>query len=393
MKVKLFISTLFFVFVFQSSFAQIPEIISYHGILKNIDGTIANGKYNLTFKIYDSEGTYLDWEENYLNFEIVDGIIDTTLGNQQSFSSANLLFDKQYLLEIIVNGEPLEQKFKLTSVPYSLNTKYLELPYSATYTGSSSAFSIDHSGSAGEVGKFTISNELNNNPAILGKTYGNGHAGDFRTYKTNNDCYTLNVETNGLGGAGHFMINNTNSGEGAVYATTNGTGEAIYAQTFGTGVAGRFIGDVEIAGTLSKSAGSFIIDHPLDPENKVLRHSFIESPEMMNIYKGRAKLENGKLIIKLPDYFDALNHPEGREINLTPVNGWSPLFLEGKIKNNQFVVKTTKDGNPEQEFSWIIYAVRNDEYAKSHPIVVEEEKGVNNGFKKGEFLYSNNNDE
>ena len=40
------------------------------------------------------------------------------------------------------------------------------------------------------------------------------------------------------------------------------------------------------AGTLSKGSGTFKIDHPLDPANKYLSHSFVESPDMMNIYNG-----------------------------------------------------------------------------------------------------------
>jgi len=46
------------------------------------------------------------------------------------------------------------------------------------------------------------------------------------------------------------------------------------------GFAGRFVGDVEVTGSLSKGGGSFKIDHPLDPENKYLYHSFVESPDM-----------------------------------------------------------------------------------------------------------------
>ncbi|MCP4724000.1 MAG: hypothetical protein GY863_03135 [bacterium] len=109
---------------------------------------------------------------------------------------------------------------------------------------------------------------------------------------------------------------------------------------------------------------------------------------MMNIYKGRAKLENGKITIDLPDYFDALNHPDTREIVLTCVDGWSPLFLDGKIEKNKFTVKTTDIGDGTQEFSWVIYAVRNDDYAKENPIIVEEEKGK---LEKGTRMYRKNN--
>ncbi|WAC02029.1 hypothetical protein N7U66_19830 [Lacinutrix neustonica] len=43
-------------------------------------------------------------------------------------------------------------------------------------------------------------------------------------------------------------------------------------------------GDLNVTGNIAKGGGTFKIDHPLDPKNKYLVHSFVESPEMMNIY-------------------------------------------------------------------------------------------------------------
>ena len=245
----------------------------------------------------------------------------------------------------------------------------------------------------GKAGLFNIENSQNSNPCLYAITYGTGqavdgissglgNAGRFRILNSENSSYGLHVETEGTGNAGYFEIDNASNANHAVYATTNGTGKAGY---FNGDV--NITGDLNVTGTVSKGGGSFLIDHPLDPENKVLRHSFVESPDMMNIYKGRGKLENGEVVIELPEYFDALNHPEGREINLTCVNGWTPLYLEGKIKNNKFTIKTTNEGNKSQEFSWIIYAVRNDKCAQEYPIIVEQEKGLNNSFKKGEYLH------
>jgi hypothetical protein len=60
-------------------------------------------------------------------------------------------------------------------------------------------------------------------------------------------------------------------------------------------------GDVSIAGILSKGGGAFKIDHPLDPENKYLSHSFVESPDMMNVYNGNVELdESGEAWVELP---------------------------------------------------------------------------------------------
>jgi len=65
-------------------------------------------------------------------------------------------------------------------------------------------------------------------------------------------------------------------------------GPAITAQSF------RGPDSLVVIGNLRKTSGNFEIDHPLDPKNKILRHSFVESPEMILIYKGKTKLAKGK---------------------------------------------------------------------------------------------------
>ena len=70
---------------------------------------------------------------------------------------------------------------------------------------------------------------------------------------------------------------------------------------------------------------------------KVLRHSFVESPDMKNVYDGIVNLnENGEAVVKLPDYFETLNI--NFRYQLTPVGGYAPLFIKEEIKNNQFVI-------------------------------------------------------
>ena len=68
----------------------------------------------------------------------------------------------------------------------------------------------------------------------------------------------------------------------------NGENIGVYGVASGGAVnyAGMFDGNVDVNGTLTKDAGSFKIDHPLDPANKYLSHSFVESPDMKNIYDG-----------------------------------------------------------------------------------------------------------
>src|SRR5919112_42153 len=73
------------------------------------------------------------------------------------------------------------------------------------------------------------------------------------------------------------------SGNGVVGVSSSSYG------VYGTGItslAAYLDGNVTIAGNLEKAGGSFKIDHPLDPTNKYLCHSFVESPDMKNVYDG-----------------------------------------------------------------------------------------------------------
>jgi len=150
-----------------------------------------------------------------------------------------------------------------------------------------------------------------------------------------------------------------------------------------------FVGhDLIVSGTLSKGAGTFLIDHPLDPKNKILRHSFVESPDMKNIYDGITALDkNGEAIVKLPDYFEALNKDFRYQLTAIGLPA-SNLYIKSKILDGYFVIG---GGNPGQEVSWQVTGIRQDAYAIKNPIIVEEEKGKGNDYQKGEYLYREGN--
>ncbi|OFX18332.1 MAG: hypothetical protein A2033_00665, partial [Bacteroidetes bacterium GWA2_31_9] len=157
------------------------------------------------------------------------------------------------------------------------------------------------------------------------------------------------------------------------YASGTNTNYGIYGSASGgtTNYAGYFDGNVHVNGTLSKSAGTFKIDHPQDPENKYLIHSFVESPDMKNIYDGVATLDNqGKATITLPSYFGSLN--KDFRYQLTAIGVAAPnLHIEQKVQNNTFIIA---GGSAGMEISWQVTGIRKDPYAIQNPIVVEEEK-------------------
>jgi hypothetical protein len=136
------------------------------------------------------------------------------------------------------------------------------------------------------------------------------------------------------------------------------------------GFAGLFFGDVRIDGSLSKAGGGFEIDHPLDPEAKYLRHSFVESPDMLNVYNGNVTTDaDGVAEVALPDYFEALN--SDYRYQLTVVGKFAQAIVAEEITDNVFTIKTDQ---PEVKVSWQVTGIRQDRWAVANRISVEAAK-------------------
>jgi hypothetical protein len=151
-------------------------------------------------------------------------------------------------------------------------------------------------------------------------------------------------------------------------------------------------GSVSVIGALSKGSGTFLIDDPLDPANKLLFHSFVESPDAMDFYDGTTTLDtNGTATIVLPGYFLALN--EDFKYLATPMGESMPnLHLSEGVQRRFFglfgsPVIVIAGGVPGGEISWQVTGVRHDPFIKATPIVPEVEKGPNQLVNKGEYLF------
>ena len=156
-------------------------------------------------------------------------------------------------------------------------------------------------------------------------------------------------------------------------------------------------GKVTIIGTLEKPGGSFKIDHPLDPANKYLSHSFVESPDMKNIYDGVVVLDDkGEAEIDLPDWFGALN--KDFRYQLTAMGAPGPnLYIAEEIsevntnyskgsisnKNNTSHFKIA-GGTSNMKVSWHVTGIRKDPWANAHRIQVEEDKPEK---ERGYYIY------
>ena len=178
---------------------------------------------------------------------------------------------------------------------------------------------------------------------------------------------TAGIGVTGQTGTGLGVFGASNTGIG-VFAQSN-DGPALMSLT-GGGSAGEFIGDVSVSGTLTKGGGSFKIDHPLDPANKTLSHSFVESPDMMNIYNGNIVTDElGEATVTLPEYFEALN----REFRyqLTVIGQFAQAIVTEEMKHNRFRIATNIPG---VKVSWQVTGIRRDVWAERHRIPVEKEK-------------------
>lgn len=146
----------------------------------------------------------------------------------------------------------------------------------------------------------------------------------------------------------------------------------------------KFLRNIAVLDKLSKGSGTFVIDHPQKPRTHLLYHSFVESPEVKNLYDGIAQLdENGEAIIQLPDYFEALN--KDFRYQYFPLDQSMPnLHVKEEVKNNQFVLG---GGKPGGRVSWQITGIRHDPYIEANPVEVEVEKGPGELVDKGECLH------
>ena len=126
---------------------------------------------------------------------------------------------------------------------------------------------------------------------------------------------------------------------------------------------------------------AFRIDHPLDPMNKELWHSCVESPEMLNIYSGIVTTdENGYATVVLPAYFSSLNISPRYQLTVIDdeqsSSGVEWVLAKvarpiGRDGDDRFTIRTSSPGT---SVSWQVTGVRNDPVAQRFRIEVEQEK-------------------
>jgi hypothetical protein len=203
---------------------------------------------------------------------------------------------------------------------------------------------------------------------VLGKsTVGYGVVGETSSFQAG--------VWGGGGSAGSTGVFGVSSGE-------NGYG--VYGLATGPGAVSLYAdGNATVSGSLSKGGGSFRIDHPLDPEGKFLYHSFVESPDMMNVYNGTVELGlDGGAKVELPDWFEALNRDY--RYQLTAIGRPGPdLHISEEVADCGFSIA---GGSAGQKVSWQVTGIRQDAWANANRIPVEVQKSAED---QGRYLHPN----
>ncbi|HEY1326656.1 MAG TPA: hypothetical protein VGI14_06940 [Casimicrobiaceae bacterium] len=205
--------------------------------------------------------------------------------------------------------------------------------------------------------------------ATRGLTFGNGYGHSSLHFSAQPGGGVLGVSVLG------------NGVEGFTFASLRDNPDvaAVRGQS-ANGFAGLFVGSVRVTGFLQKAGGGFTVDHPIDPKNKYLSHSFVESPEMLNVYSGTVTTgRDGIARVRLPAYFEALNRDF--RYQLTVIGAFARAMVAEEIKDNAFVIRTDPG---RVKVCWQVTGVRKDAWAEANRIAVEEAKPKT---ERGRYLH------
>ena len=358
--------------------------VPYEAILTDNSGKIVDdGSYDLIFTLYNSEKIGIPlWSEEQEDLEVLNGRIQTSIGIIHPIPAVSLEDGETFWLEFGVRG-PGEREFTVLEPRQELSAlsqiaQTSSLPenicahnhFGEFWTGTERGLEINTADDYGMLGW------SNNSTGLVGVSSsgaamfpgGDEKHGVIGTSSTNHGIVGMtDGEWSWISGVYGMAVKDAANG---VTGWNTGAGVGVYGYSE-TGDAGYFNGPVMVTGYLTKSGGGFKIDHPLDPANKYLNHSFVESPDMKNIYDGVVNLDaDGAAWVELPEWFEALN--KDFRYQLTPIGSpGSNLYIAQEIENNRFRIA---GGDPGLKVSWQVTGSRHDAFAEAHPIPVEEAK-------------------
>jgi hypothetical protein len=385
--------------------AAVGAGFTYQGRLTD-GGSPANGVYDLQLILYDAAvgGTQVGPIVTSDDVTVTNGLFTINLDFGSVYNSTSLFLDIAVRPGASTGTyTQLTPRQALTPVPYAAG---LVLPYSGVTSSSGTVFDVTNSGtgqaaelrSSSSFVTLFVSNsgsggairadtdDTGQGSAVTGYNYGTDrYAAEFEIIKTSNPRAAIYARTAGSGQAIDAEVNSSTTAD-ALFARTTSPTAGSYAGVFSgpvqiscSAATCNTTNALQVVGNFAASAKTFKIDHPLDPANKYLYHSSVESPDMKNIYDGVVTTDaSGLATIVLPEYFEALNRDF--RYQLTVLGTFAEAIVKDEIQNNQFTIQTDA---PNVKVSWQVTGIRHDAYASAHPMQVEQDKPAD---ERGRYL-------
>ena len=341
---------------------------------------------------------------------LIDSSGRVGIGMPQGTSSVPYKFD------VRAEGDGTQQagRFLSQTDTAGVEVRGLDITTGGAGNGSKRPLSISASGSGHKWGQqITLTNSGDNNYQSMGMytfvdhypNLQNPNVGQYSAYGMQSQVYVrrdpsnsnANIPAGEAYGLYSYVFGNGSGSKYGVYANAassdptaganTGAKYGIYATASGSGstYAGYFQGNVTVNGEFRATGAvkQFVIDHPLDPENKTLSHNAVESPEILCLYRGKVKVgSSGRKMVRMPDYFAALTKEEEATVYLTPIGKEAaPASYEWDETNTKLTVHAAAGS----EVAYLVLAARDDPTVRQFSRPVEEEKGEGN-FEKGTLL-------
>ncbi len=115
-------------------------------------------------------------------------------------------------------------------------------------------------------------------------------------------------------------------------------------------------GAVTVSGAFTVTgAKNFAMVDPAD-SRKAIYFAALEGPEAGTYIRGTAKTSNGEVVIQFPRYFTSATENERMTVQLTPVGGWSQIYVAEKSRE-RLVVRVAPGGG-DLEFDYLVQGIR-----------------------------------
>ena len=201
-------------------------------------------------------------------------------------------------------------------------------------------------------------------PQTANSYFAIGQAGTTTTllHVKNTGIYVVNGSA---ASPAYSFVSDSNSGMYSLAADNLGFSVGGVQKIFLSSTQFNMAGNGVFSGSISKGSGSFKIDHPLPEKTDThhLVHSFVESPQADNIYRGKVNLVDGSATVNIDD---AAGMTEGTYVLLNTntqcftsnESGWTAV--KGSVSGN--ILTITAQESCSDTISWMVVGERHDQH-------------------------------